>query len=172
MCTIDIHTIIKWQFLSCLSDSLCAVLSSIWYTHHKYSIKMSCKFFQFQYFNLIHFLCLKCVLLHRGRICMLLTVHFDFTEFNPGVIRIPLRIRRMSPVVVVDDVSPVVRTVYVDRIRYRCSGVVGVLKTQHSVLFVYCVGDVHRESQEELSVIVVLIYGTQKNSMIWMIFRI
>ena len=57
----------------------------------------------------------------------------------------------MSPVVVVDDVSPVVRTADVDRIRYRGVGVVGVSKTQHSVLSVCCVGDVHRESQEGAS---------------------
>ena len=86
-----------------------------------------------------------------------LTVHFHFTEFNPGVIRIPLRIRRMSPVVVVDDVSPAVRTADVDRIRYRGSGVVGVPKTQHSVLFVCCVGDVDRESQEPPNVKIVFI---------------
>ena len=54
----------------------------------------------------------------------------------------------MSSVVVVDDVSPVVRTGDVDRINYRGSGVAGVSKTQHSVHFVCCVGDVHRESQE------------------------
>ena len=63
----------------------------------------------------------------------------------------------MSPVVIVDDVSPVVRTGDVDRIRYRGSGVVGVPKTQHPVLFACCVGDVDRESQEELSGKVVLI---------------
>ena len=63
----------------------------------------------------------------------------------------------MSPAVVVDDVSPVVRTGDVDMIRYRGSGIVGVLKTQHSVLFVCCVGDVHRESQEEPSQIIVFI---------------
>ena len=63
----------------------------------------------------------------------------------------------MSPVVVVDDVSPVVRTGDVDRIRYRGSGVVGVPKTQHSVLFVCCVGDVDRESQEIPSVNIVFI---------------
>ena len=63
----------------------------------------------------------------------------------------------MSPIVVVDDVSPVVRTGDVDRIRYRGSGVVGVPKTQHSVLFVCCVGDVDRESQEERSVTIVFI---------------
>ena len=52
----------------------------------------------------------------------------------------------MSPVVVVDDVSPVVRTGDVDRIRYRCSGVDGVPKTHNSVLFDCCVGNVDRES--------------------------
>ena len=63
----------------------------------------------------------------------------------------------MSPVVVVDDVSPVVRTGDDDRIRYRGVGVVGVPKTQHSVLFVCCVGDVDRESQKESSEPVVFI---------------
>ena len=57
---------------------------------------------------------------------MLITINFHFTEVNVGVIRIPLRIRRMSSVVVVDDVSPLVRTGDVDRIRYRGCGVVGV----------------------------------------------
>ena len=72
-----------------------------------------------------------------------LTVHFHFTEENPGVFRISLRIRVLSPVVVVDDVSPVVRTGDVDRINYRGSGVAGVPKAQHSVLFVCCVGEVN-----------------------------
>ena len=58
----------------------------------------------------------------------------------------------MSSVVVVDDVSPVIRTGDVDRIRYRGSGVVGVPKTQHSVLFVCCVGDVDREAEEPAGV--------------------
>ena len=57
----------------------------------------------------------------------------------------------MSPVVVVDDVSPVERTGDVDRIRYRGSGVVGVPKTQHSVLFVCCVGDVDGVTEESAS---------------------
>ena len=74
------------------------------------------------------------------------TVHFNFTEANISVRIIIIRIGRMSSVVVVDDVSPVVRTGDVDRVRYRGSGVVGVPKTQHSVLFVCCVGDVDRES--------------------------
>ena len=63
----------------------------------------------------------------------------------------------MSHVVVVDDVSSVVRTSDVGRIRYCGSGVVGVPKTQHSVLFVCCVGDVDRESQEPPSVTIVFI---------------
>ena len=54
----------------------------------------------------------------------------------------------MCSVVVVDDVSPVVRTGDVGRIRYRGSGVVGVPKTQHSVLFVCCVGDVDVITEE------------------------
>mgnify|MGYP003692239169 CR=1 FL=1 len=88
---------------------------------------------------------------------MLLTIHFHFTEGIAGVHRIPLRIRRMSSVVVVDDVSPAIRTGDVDRIRYRGIGVVGVPKTQQSVLFVCCVGDVDREPQKESSVPVVFI---------------
>mgnify|MGYP003685791523 CR=1 FL=1 len=75
----------------------------------------------------------------------------------------------MSPIVVVDDVSPVLRTADVDRIRYRGSGVVGVPKTQHSVLFVCCVGDVHGKSQEKPSVKVAPIKGTQNKSMICLI---
>ena len=63
----------------------------------------------------------------------------------------------MSPVVEVDDVSPVVRTGDVDRIRYRGIGVVCVPKTQYSVLFVCGVGDVDRESQKESSEPVVFI---------------
>ena len=77
---------------------------------------------------------------------MLFTVYFHFTEANRSDRTI--MIRTMSPVVVVDDVSPEVRTGDVDRIRYRCSGVVRVPKTQHPVVFVCCVGNVHREPQE------------------------
>ena len=63
----------------------------------------------------------------------------------------------MSSVVVVDDVSPAVRTGDVDRIRNSDPGIVSVPKIQHSVLFVCCVGDVDRESQELMSVIIVFI---------------
>ena len=61
--------------------------------------------------------------------CMILTVHLNFTKANRSVRTITRRIRRMSSVVVVDDVSPVVRRDDVDRIRYRGSGVAGVPKT-------------------------------------------
>ena len=63
----------------------------------------------------------------------------------------------MSPVVVVDDVSPVVRTSDVDRVKYCGSGVVGVPKTQHSVFFVCCVRDVDRESKDVPSVAIIFI---------------
>ena len=92
-----------------------------------------------------------------GQIRFFFTVYFHFTEDIPDVTRIPLRIGRMSSVVVVDDVSPVVRTGDVNRIRYSGSGVLGVPKTHHSVLFVCCVGDVHRESQEIPSVVIIFI---------------
>ena len=93
---------------------------------------------------------------------MLLTVHFHFTQSNPGIIRTSLGIRRMGSVVVVDDVSPVIRTGDVDRIRLCGFGVVGVPKTQYFVFFVCCVGIVDRESQEEISEIIVLILGTRQ----------
>ena len=63
----------------------------------------------------------------------------------------------MSSIVVVYDVSPVVRTCDVDRIRYRSSGVIGVPKTKYSVLFVCCVGDVHREPQEPAGITILCV---------------
>ena len=64
----------------------------------------------------------------------------------------------MSSVVVVDDVSPVVRTGDVDRIGYCGSGVVCVIKTQHSVLLLCCVGDEDGETKEVLGVRIVYTY--------------
>ena len=54
----------------------------------------------------------------------------------------------MSSVVVVDDVSTVVRTVDVDRIRYCGWSVVGIPKTQHTVLFACRVWDEDGESKK------------------------
>ena len=59
------------------------------------------------------------------------TIYFNLTEFIVCVFIVAIGIRRMSSVVVVDDVSPVVRTADVDRIRYCGPGVVGALK--HSI---------------------------------------
>ena len=61
----------------------------------------------------------------------------------------------MSSVVVVNDVSPVLRTGDVDRIRYRGWCVNGVPETQHSVLFVCCVRDVDGKAEESNGVIIV-----------------
>ena len=63
----------------------------------------------------------------------------------------------MSSVVVVDDVSPVVRTGDVDRVRYDGSGVVGIPKTQHPAVLVCGVRDVDRESQGDRCVKIVFI---------------
>ena len=63
----------------------------------------------------------------------------------------------MSSVVVVDDVSPVVRTGDVDMVRYCGSSVIGVPKTQHSVFFVWYVRYVDRESQEPVGIAVVCV---------------
>ena len=54
----------------------------------------------------------------------------------------------MSSIVVVNNVSPVVWTGYVDRIRYCGSGVIGVPETQHSVLFVFSRRNVDVEAKE------------------------
>ena len=85
------------------------------------------------------------------------TVDFHFTKITASKIWISTWIRTVSSGVVVDNVSSVVRTSDVDRVRYRGSGEHGVPITQHSVLFVCCVGDVHRESQEISSVNIVFI---------------
>ena len=60
----------------------------------------------------------------------------------------------------VDDVAPAVRTCDVERAIYCGCGIVGVPKTQHSVLFVCCVGDVHGKSQEGPTVPRIFIYRT------------
>ena len=69
----------------------------------------------------------------------------------------------MSFVVVVDDVSPVILTGDVDRIRYRDSGVVGVHKTQHSMFLDCCDGDIDRDSKESTSTQINAIYKKEIN---------
>ena len=46
----------------------------------------------------------------------------------------------MSSVVVVDDVTAIVRTRYGDRIRYRSSGISSIFETQYAVFSVCGVG--------------------------------
>ena len=77
-----------------------------------------------------------------------LTIYFYLTEVIVGMRRIPIRERFVCSVVVVDDVSPRVRTGYVDRIRYCGSGVVGVPETQLSVLVVFSGRNVDGESKK------------------------
>ena len=67
----------------------------------------------------------------------------------------------MSPVVVVDDISSVVSTGDVDRVRYFAYCVLGVSKTHNSVFIVCCVGNVHREPQEGPYFTIIFIYGTE-----------
>ena len=72
-----------------------------------------------------------------------LTIHFHFTKFVVGELRISIRVGRMSSVVVVDDVSSMVTARYVHMIRYRNTSVVFVMKAQYTVLFVCCVRQVN-----------------------------
>lgn len=66
--------------------------------------------------------------------------------------RIPSRIGRVSPVVVVDNVSPVCNTRYVCGIGNCASGIGSVLKTQYTIFFCGRVGNVNRKSQESRGV--------------------
>ena len=69
----------------------------------------------------------------------LLTVYLNFTKIIVSIEWIIDGKRRMSPVVVVDDVSPMVRTADVDRVSYRDPFVIGVSETQHSFISVCCI---------------------------------
>ena len=76
------------------------------------------------------------------------TIYFYFTEVIVSIRRIPIRKRFVSSIIVVNNVSPVVRTGDVDRIGYCGSCVVGVPKTQYSVLFDFSRRNVDVESKE------------------------
>ena len=78
----------------------------------------------------------------------LLTKHFHFTELVVSVHRIPIRVGRMSSVVVVDDVSAMVTARYVHMVRHRHNSVVFVMKAQYTIVFVCCVRQVNGESKE------------------------
>lgn len=59
---------------------------------------------------------------------LVFTVHFYFTQLAKCKLRIPIRIRRVGPVVVVYYISTVCATCYVCGIRYRGPGIVVVFK--------------------------------------------
>ena len=63
----------------------------------------------------------------------------------------------MSSVVIVRDVSTMVKASDVNRIRYCGSCVNGVSKTQNSVLFIGCVGYVDGKTKKKSTVHVVFI---------------
>ena len=100
------------------------------------------------------------------------TINLNFAEIIESTVWISIRIRTMSSVVVVDDVSPVVRTYDVDGIRYSGSGVICVMKTQHSVLFVWCIWYVHRKSKEILHIQIACIYENKLQLINGIIVRI
>ena len=85
------------------------------------------------------------------------TIYFYFTEVIVSIRRIPIRKRFVSSIVVVNNVSPVVWTGYVDRIRYCGSGVIGVPETQHSVLFVFSRRNVDVEAKERWAMVIIFI---------------
>lgn len=90
---------------------------------------------------------------------ILLTINLQFTEFVESVLTIPSRIRWVSPVVVVDNISPVYGTRYVCRIWYCGPGIAGVFKTEFSVFFFCCIRHVNRESQESCGVTIFCIWS-------------
>ena len=57
----------------------------------------------------------------------------------------------MSSVIVIDYISPMIRTGDVDRIRYCGSGIVCVLETQDSGFLNCCVGYVEGKAKKRLS---------------------
>ena len=69
----------------------------------------------------------------------------------------------MSSIVVVNNVSPVVWTGYVDRIRYGGSGVVGVPETQYSVLFAWSGRNVDGESKKIFTLIILFTWLEQND---------
>ena len=69
------------------------------------------------------------------------TVNLQFTDVivHVDIQRISIRIRTVNSVVVVIDVSAMIRAGDYDRIRFYGSSVMGIHNTQHTVLFIGCV---------------------------------
>ena len=101
------------------------------------------------------------------------TVNLHFTDTIVGELRILNRIRSLSSVVVVDDISPVVWAGYVDRIRYCGPCVIGVSKTQHSVRFIGCVRYVDGKPKKGWTQGIVLCWKEKKRNVFFNIkFRL
>lgn len=87
------------------------------------------------------------------------TPNFNFTEFVVCTVSwITSRVRWSGSVVVIDDVSAVRYTGYIDMIRYRISCVAGVFETEKTVFLGRCIRYVNRESKESTSEVVDFIY--------------
>ena len=86
------------------------------------------------------------------------TNDFQFTYFIIGRRRIPIWIWWMSSIVVVDDVSPIVTACNGQVVRYWGSGIVCVLETRYTILFIGCIRNENRESKKSAGVIVSFIY--------------
>lgn len=80
------------------------------------------------------------------------TIHSYFTEFIIGATTISIRIRTIGSVVVVDYISTVHKTGYINGIWHGSSCKVGILETQNSILFDSCIWYENRKSEKSFSV--------------------
>ena len=108
----------NYNYLNVLFLNLYLCVRTIWKNCVYYMYHMKIIFFSIILYNISSQISKK-----------IFTKNLHFTEAIVSIRRITIRERLMSSVVVVDDVSAVVRAGDVDRIRYCCSGVVFVLKT-------------------------------------------
>ena len=81
------------------------------------------------------------------------TNDFQFTKFIIGERRIPIWIWWVSSIVVVDDVSPIVTACYGQVVRYWASGIVCVLETRYTIIFIGCIRYIYGESKKSTSVL-------------------
>lgn len=72
---------------------------------------------------------------------LILTIYFQFTQLVESELVVVGWNRGMSPVVMIYNVPPVCvhRTCNVDRVRYRFSCIVGVMKAHNPVFYVHCI---------------------------------
>lgn len=80
------------------------------------------------------------------------TIDFYFTEFIKGATTISTRIWTIGSVVVVDYISTVHKTGYINGIWQGSSCKVGILETQNFILFDSCIRYENRKSEKSYSV--------------------